>query len=75
MVLVCVADIVLQVLLLVIKLHLAAKQLILIMTMLLLLLINGIEPQMEVRKLTIQVLIKVGCIKTRRARRSAAPSH
>ena len=55
MVLICGVDMVLQVLLLEIKLHLPAKQLVLILSVLLLPVINRIDPQVEVREVIIHV--------------------
>ena len=74
-VLVCIVDMVLRVALPAIKVHLPAKQLVLILSALLLLLINGIKPQVETGEMIIHVLIKVHSIKTRGARLSATPSH
>ena len=58
-----------------IKVSLPAKQLVLILSVLLLPLINGIEPQVETGEMVIYMLIKVGSIKTRGARLSVALSH
>ena len=71
MVLVCKIDMVLQVALPAINLHLPIKQLVLIISMLLLPLINGIEPQVEVREMLI--LIKVGSVKTQGACPNVGP--
>jgi len=51
------------------------KQLMLILSMLLFSLINGIEPQIKVGEMIIHILIKVGSIKTQGALLSMAPSH
>ena len=75
MMLICTIDMVLQVASSATKLHLPAKQLVLILGVLLLPLINGIEPLVEAGELIIQVLIEVGCIEIRRAHCNAAPSH
>ena len=75
MVLICIVNIMLQVLLPAIKLHLPMEQLLLALSVLLLMLINGIEPQVEVREMFIQILIEMGSIKARRACDIATPSH
>ena len=75
MVLICVVDMVLQVALLTIKVHLPTKQLMLILSVLLLPLINGIEPQVKARKIVVNILIETCSIKTRGARLSVVPNH
>jgi len=74
MVLVCIVDMVLQVALPAVKVHISVKQLVLILSVLLLSLINGIEPQVEVAEVVIHVLIEVCSIKTRGAHLSATPN-
>ena len=73
MVLVREINMMLQIALSTIKLHLSTKQLVLILSMLLLLVINGIEPQVEARKVITRVLIEMGSIEARGAYPSAAP--
>ena len=64
MVLVCEIKIMLQIALPAIKLHLPAKQLVLIVRTLLLPLIYGIEPQVEAGKVIIHVLIEMSSAET-----------
>ena len=59
----------------VLQVALSAKQLVLILSVLLLPLINGIEPQVEAGEMIIHILIKVGSVKTRGGRLSAGLSH
>jgi len=56
-------DVVLQVALPAIKLHLLAKQLMLILSALLLPLIKGIEPQVEAGEMIMHVMVEVGSVK------------
>jgi len=72
--LVCEIDIVLQVLLPAIKLHLSATQLLLILSMFLLTLVYCIKPQVEAREVVIHVMVEMGFIKAQRTRLSVAPS-
>ena len=64
MVLVCEINMMLQNALLAVKLHLPVKQFLLILSMLLLPLINGVEPQVKVGKMIIHVLVEVGSVET-----------
>ena len=73
MVLVCEIHRMLQIALPVMKLHLSAKQLVLIFSVLLMPLINGIEPQVEAREMIIQVLIEVGSVESQGALPIVAP--
>jgi len=58
---------VLQVALSAIKVHLPTRQLVLVISVLLLPLINGINPQVEAREMVVHILITVPSIKTREA--------
>jgi len=51
----------LQIALSAVKLHLPAKQFLLILSVFLLLLINGVKPQVEAGKMIIHVMVEVGC--------------
>ena len=73
MVLICIVDMVFQIALSAIKVHMLVKQHVLIVSMLPL--INGIEPQVKAGEMVIHVLIKMRSIKTQGARLCAAPSH
>jgi len=74
MVLVWEINMMLQIVLPVIKLHLSTKQLALILSVLLLLpLINSIDPQVEAGEMIIHVLIKVGSVEARGDHPSVAP--
>jgi len=64
MVLVCIVHMMLQVALSVIKFHLSMKQLVLILSMLLLPLIDSVKPQLETGELIAHILIEFGGIKT-----------
>ena len=75
MVLICVVNIMPQVLLPTIKLHLPIEQLLLGLSVLLLKLINCIKSQVKVRKVIIQILVEMSFIKAQRAPGIAAPSH
>ena len=55
------------------QVHLPAKQLVLILSVMLLLLINSIKPHVEVGEIIIHVLVEVGSIKAQGARPSVAP--
>jgi len=72
-VLIYIVNIMLQVLLPAIKLHLSVEQLLLGLSLLLLTLINCIEPQVEAGEVIIQILVEMGFIKARRAHDIAAP--
>ena len=63
MVLIYIVHMVLQVALSAIIVHLPAKQLVMILSVLLLSLINGIEPHLEVGERVVHILIKVDSIK------------
>ena len=68
MVVVGIKDTMLQISLSAVNLILPTEYLIMILVMLLLSLINGVNPHMETRKLVIKVMIKVGLIELRRTR-------
>jgi len=73
MVFISVVDVVLQVLLSTIKLHLLVEQLLLILSGFLLMLINWIESEVEAKEMIIHVLVEMGFIEARRNRFSMPP--